>query len=320
MSTVRAFGGILSGGGSFGWLASLQSLAARLTFGARRLHLGQIAGIEVTVTYTWPIFALVTFALTFGYLPESMPSFTPLDFALVGCLSVLLLFGSVLFHELCHSLVAQARGLEVRRITLFVLGGMTEIEGDIADPVDEILVYLVGPLSSLALAGSFFGLGRLPNAGGPVLAVMPYLATINLVLAVVNFVPGLPLDGGRVLRAAVWKATGSARSATYWASVLGQGFAVVLVLLAVAQLATGGFLGAAWNLFIAWVLNGAAGSSRQVPATDVVRAPAAEIPPTALRLADAPMPVRVDEGPRIASSVADCVLGAPGHGAAGTVR
>lgn len=297
MSAVTVFQSGLSRGAR-AWRSSAPSRAGRLRFVHRSLRLGRIAGFDVTVTYTWPIFALVTFALTVGYLPGTMPSFTPLDFAVLGCLAILLLFCSVLVHELSHSLVARARGLRVRGITLFVLGGMTQIDGEVEDPVDELLIFLAGPLSSLALAGAFLGLGRVPNAGGPVLAIMPYLATINLVLAAVNFVPGLPLDGGRVLRAAVWKATGSANSATYWASVLGQAFAVVLVVLAIVQLASGSYLGGVWNLFIGWFLNNAAKSSRRIPLLSVVYAQdEGKVPAIPRLLADAPAIVRVDEDP-----------------------
>ncbi len=299
MSAVRAYPGRSGRGAWAGWTTGLASLVGRLRLGERRIGLGQVAGVEVSVTYTWPIFALVTFALTFGYLPGSMPNYPPLDFALLGVLSILLLFGSVLVHELSHSLVARARGLGVRRITLFVLGGYTEIEGDVDDPVDEILIFLVGPLSSLALAASFFGLGRIPNSGGPVLAIMPYLATINLVLAIVNFVPGLPLDGGRVLRAAVWKATGKASYATYWTSVLGQAFAVVLVVLGVVQLASGGYLGGAWNLFAAWFLNGAALGSRRIQPLSVVFARATDdVAPTSLLPSEAPAVAPLEDEPR----------------------
>jgi Zn-dependent protease len=220
----------------------------------------------VKVRYTWPIFALVTFALTAGYLPGMMPSLPRRGYVLLGVLSAMLLFLSVLVHEASHALVAQARGLRVTGIVLFILGGYCEIDGEADDPLDELLVFLVGPIASLLLAGCFFGISLLPTPDSGVFLIPSYLATINLVLAAVNFVPGLPLDGGRVLRAAVWRFTGRADTATYWASTLGQVFAFALALFGVYMLVQGNYLGGVWNLFIGGFLNRTAASCRQRPA------------------------------------------------------
>lgn len=300
MSAARASQSGRSRGTRLGWQGGLRSLAGRLQFVRRRLRLGRVAGVEVNVNYSWPIFPLVTFALTITYLPTSLISLGPAVLAPLALVAALLLLGSLLVHELGHTLVARARGLKVNGITLFFLGGYTELDGELDDPIDELLIFLAGPLCSIAVAGSFFTLSRLPIAQSPVFAILPSLATVNLIIAAVNLVPGLPLDGGRVLRAVVRSATGSPNAATYWASIVGQVFAVVLVVLAGVQLANGSFLGGAWNLFIAWFLNGAALSSRRAPQVAVVYAGAAgDAIPTAILPSDVPVVVRVDEDHRL---------------------
>jgi Zn-dependent protease len=183
---------------------------------------------------------------------------------MLGGTLVLLLFASVLVHELGHSLTARARGLHVSNITLFVFGGMTVLEEEVDVPDDEIVVYVVGPIASLGLAGLFWGIGSVGDPESRIVMALPYLSVINLVLAAIYLVPGFPLDGGRVLRGVVWKATGSAYAGVNWASWLGQAFAALLVALAAIQFFDGNYLGAAWNVLIGWFLNGIAKGSRHV--------------------------------------------------------
>ena len=243
--------------------------------------LGRIFGIEVRVHATWFLaFAFVTWALAGGYFrflaPRQGGPGTPL---LLGAISALLLFGSVLVHEFSHSLVAQARGLRVRDITLFVFGGVSNIGGDARTARDELLIALVGPLTSFALAGAFWfaaqaigtapGLGllfgspralRTLSAPG---AVLTYLAIVNVALGAFNLLPAFPLDGGRVLRSLLWGTTGRYGRATAIAATLGQVCGFALAGLGLLRLVVFGDLSGMWTVFLGWFLSQAAGASRR---------------------------------------------------------
>ncbi len=228
------------------------------------LVIGRISGIEIGVHYTWLlIFALITFSLAVGYFPAAAPGVAPSAYWLLGAASALLLFLSVLIHELSHSILAQRRGLPVRGITLFIFGGVSSIEQEATTPRDEFWISFVGPLSSLILAGLFWGLSFLAAGGGIATALLSYLATINLALALFNLLPGFPLDGGRVLRAVIWAVSGDRRKATNWAAAVGHVFAFLLIAYGFVQILGGNWLGGIWTAFIGWFLNGAADSSRQ---------------------------------------------------------
>ena len=210
----------------------------------------------------------------------------------------MLFFGSVLVHELAHALVAQARGIRVQDITLFLFGGATRARVESRGPGDEFLIALVGPLTSGLLAALF---GIIAGLGGdslstPLAGTLGYLAWTNLLLAGFNLVPGFPLDGGRLLRSAIWKATGSLTRATRVASVSGQGVGWLLVAAGVAFLLAGDLAGGIWFAFIGWFLVQAARSSYQelqlqqllrgVEAEDVMAGNLLRIPPE-LSLQDA---------------------------------
>ena len=224
-----------------------------------------VRGIEVGVHYSWLIiFALVTWSLStyvFPGVPE-LRGIPDIQFWLLGALTAVLLFASVLIHELAHSFVALARGLKARSITLFIFGGVSNLAGEAPDAATEFVVAIVGPLTSFVLAGIAFAIATVASEPR-VEVVASYLMLINFVLGVFNLVPGFPLDGGRVLRSILWKATGSLRKATVWAANVGKivaylmfGYAVVLVLN--NQLIGGIYTGA-----IAWFLYSAAAMSVQ---------------------------------------------------------
>src|SRR2546425_2739139 len=187
-------------------------------------RVGRVLGIPVGVHHTWIVaFVLVAWSLAIGFFPGSYPGWTPSTYWLAGALAALLLFVSVLIHEISHAVVARARGLRVRGITLFVFGGVATIEGEAEEPLDEFLIAVVGPITSLAIAAaSWLASGLAPSDRGVVHAIMAYLALANLILALFNLVPGFPLDGGRVLRAIIWALSGSLRTATDVATYLGQ--------------------------------------------------------------------------------------------------
>ena len=236
------------------------------------VRLFTVAGIEVGVHFSWLIiFGLVTWSLATGFFPDIYGQVRPgqqLDDVtawLLAAISALLLFGSVLVHELAHSFVARARGLEAKSITLFIFGGVSNLGGESKDPATEFLVAVVGPLTSFAIAGVAFVVALL--IGDPVWEiVVSYLAVVNLLLGAFNLIPGFPLDGGRVFRSIVWKITNSLRRATEIASTVGQlvGYGFIAwglwILLASPR---GNFLGGLWIGAIGWFLQNAASASRQ---------------------------------------------------------
>lgn len=226
----------------------------------RAWTIGRIAGIRIRVDWTWSIiFVLVTVSLAVGYFPVVFPGLSAGVYWGLGVVSSLLLFASVLAHELAHSLVAIREGLPVESITLFVFGGVSQIEEEPRTAADEFRMAIVGPATSLVLGGIFLGvyLALLP-ASGPAAAVAQYLGIINLALGAFNLLPGFPLDGGRVLRAILWGATGNLRRSTRIASLVGQGFAFLLIFTGIALLFSGNFLAGIWLAFIGWFLNNAA--------------------------------------------------------------
>src|SRR5215213_5428997 len=259
---------------------------------------GRIAGIEVRIDSSWVLIALlITYSM---YLRTSVLYRELSGGGAVGLasLSAVLFFGSVLVHELAHALVAQARGIRVQDITLFLFGGATRAKVDSRGPGDEFLIALVGPLTSGLLAGLF---GIAAGLGGdllstPLAGTFGYLAWTNLLLAGFNLVPGFPLDGGRLLRAAIWKTTGNLSRATRVASLAGQAVGWLLVAAGVASLLGGNLAGGIWFAFIGWFLVQAARSSYQelqlrdmlrgVEAEDVMAGNLLRIPPD-LSLQDA---------------------------------
>jgi Zn-dependent protease/CBS domain-containing protein len=226
---------------------------------------GSVLGVEIRIDYTWfAIFALILWTLTRSVFPASYPSQPPLMYFAMGAAGTLLFFASLLAHELSHSLVARSRGIPVERITLFIFGGMAQTKEEFEKPGDEFVIAIAGPIMSLALAASFW-LVAWAAAGADSLAAVAnvtfYLAVVNFALAVFNLFPGLPLDGGRLLRAAVWKRTGDLRRATRVASNGGKVFGYVLMVWGLLNLFGGNPVGGMWLLFIGWFVRMAAESS-----------------------------------------------------------
>lgn len=220
----------------------------------------RIAGIDIKIDTSWIfIFGLITWALARHYFPAQYPNWPMGQYWLVGLIASLLLFSSVLAHELAHSMVARSRGEEVRSITLFLFGGVAEISKEPETPAREFVIALVGPVSSLIIAAFFFGLWRgMEGISEPVAALSRYLSIINGILALFNMIPGFPLDGGRVLRAIAWKATGDLKRATRIASVTGQVVAFLLIILGISQILRGLFFNGLWTALIGWFIHSAA--------------------------------------------------------------
>ena len=219
-----------------------------------------IAGIPIYVHASWlAVYALITWTLAIGYFPRTLPDGTTATYWIAGLVGALLLFVSVLLHELAHALVARRHGLTVRGITLHVFGGVSQLEDEPPTPRAEFLIAVVGPLTSFAIGGGLWALaasGLL--AGGVAGAIVQYLAWINVAVGVFNLVPGFPLDGGRLLRAALWQWKGTLSRATYIASRVGTAIAVGLMGLGALQVLTGGLVGGLWLIFIGLFLRTAA--------------------------------------------------------------
>jgi Zn-dependent protease/CBS domain-containing protein len=225
-------------------------------------RVARIAGIEVRVDSSWVVIALlITYSM---YLRAAglYPELSGGGAVALGIAATVLFFGSVLVHELAHALVAQARGIRVQDITLFLFGGATRARVESRGPGEEFLIALVGPLTSGLLA-ALFGIVAGLGLSRPLAGTFGYLAWTNLLLAGFNLVPGFPLDGGRLLRAAIWRATGSLARATRVASLSGQGVGWLLVAGGVGFLLAGDLAGGIWFAFIGWFLVQAARSSYQ---------------------------------------------------------
>lgn len=230
------------------------------------IPLGRILGIPIGLDYSWfVIFALLTWMLATSYYPAEFAGWPPLQYWLVGAATAIMLFASVLLHELGHSVVALRYRIPVRSITLFLFGGVAEIGAEPPSAKAEFLIAIAGPLVSLALAVIFYSMEPTVSGVEPLLGLAKYVAYINLALFLFNLIPGYPLDGGRVFRAIVWAVTGNMRRATLVAANVGRGFAFLFIFIGVLRMASGNFGGGLWLAFIGWFLDNAASSQvRQV--------------------------------------------------------
>jgi Zn-dependent protease len=231
----------------------------------KRLVLFELFGFKVQADMSWLFLALlVTWSLAQGFFPAFYPDLPPATYWKMGVIGMIGLFFSLVLHELSHALVARHYGLSIKGITLFIFGGVAEMEEEPDSAKTEFLMAIAGPIASLALAAGFHGLSLAGKAQGlpdSVFGVSGYLAFINVVLAVFNLVPAFPLDGGRALRAALWYWKGDLRWATRIASRSGEVFGIMLIFLGVLSVLTGDFIGGMWLFLIGLFLRGAAGAS-----------------------------------------------------------
>lgn len=292
-------------------------------------RLGRIFGIKIDVDWSWLfIFLLVTWNLTtvFSNVHPGWGTVLNVGVALVASL---LFFGSVLAHELAHSLMAIAQGVPVRSIKLFLFGGVSNIEREPPSPRAEFLITIVGPLTSIVLGGIFIllsGVGAISIGGaiqdpnqaladlGPIMTLLLWLGPINILLGVFNLIPGFPLDGGRILRSILWAVTGSLRNATRLASYVGQGIAWLMIIGGVAMVFGAeipffgtGLVSGLWLAFIGWFLNNASVQSyRQVVVQNLLE----DLPVSAIMRRDPPV---VHPASPISSLVHDSVMGTDEH-------
>lgn len=226
-----------------------------------RIRLARILGIDIFLDYTWFILGILiawTFTDVYGDLT---PGLSERSHLVMGILSAVLFFASLLVHELSHAVVAQSKKIPVDSITLFIFGGVARIKRDASSPKDEFLIAIVGPLSSVAFGALFLAIGWGSERAGllaPAL-IFQVLGLINFLLAAFNMLPGFPLDGGRVLRAAAWRITGDMLKATRIASLAGRALAGILIMVGVYRIFFADQLfGGVWLILIALFLYQAA--------------------------------------------------------------
>ena len=254
------------------------------------VRLFRLAGIDIAVHPSWlVIFGLVSWSLATAYFPVVLPDADGGTHVALGVAAALLLFGSVLVHELAHSLVARAKGLAVHSITLFLFGGVSNLAGESPRPGVEFQVAIVGPLSSFAIGGLALAASAAAPAGSAIQAVLGYLGVVNLLLGGFNLIPGFPLDGGRVLRSVAWRVTGSLRRATEIAGTVGIVVAYGFFLWGLFRVLNGDLFGGLWTAAIGWFLQNAASASigqvrlegtlRGTRVGDIVRPDERSVPP-----------------------------------------
>lgn len=223
------------------------------------LTIGRVLGIPVALDYSWfLVFVLVSWILGRSYFPTEFPGWSPFWYWAVAVITTLLLFASVLIHEIGHSITARYFRLPVKRIVLFIFGGVAQIVGEPPSAKAEFWIALAGPVTSFILGILFQWLTGFTTSLPQLFAIVKYLAMINIVLAVFNLIPGFPLDGGRVFRAIVWGITKNFRKATFVAAGVGRGFAFLFIFLGALQIIGGRLGDGLWTLFIGWFLDNAA--------------------------------------------------------------
>lgn len=223
--------------------------------------IGRIMGIPIRVHFTWlVIFGLITWSLSTFYFPNAAPDLPVTSYWIKGAFAALLLFGSVAFHELAHSIVAKRYKISIESITLFIFGGVAQMKGEPPHPRAEFNIAIAGPLSSFFLALVFYSLSA--NTGDSVNALFSYLAQINLILGIFNLIPGFPMDGGRVLRSIIWKKKKNFFYATQKASGIGQKIALFFIFFGLFSI-FGRMPGGIWFMLIGWFLYTAAQASYQ---------------------------------------------------------
>lgn len=234
---------------------------------SKSLSLGKWFGIEIRLDFSWfIIFFLVTWSLAFGILPDTYPSLGLKLNIILGLITSVLFFLSALIHELTHSLVARSAGLEVKRITLFLFGGAALIDEEPSSPKAEFKIAVVGPGASFLIALIFWSLkvwSRQLGFSLPLIAVFSTLASINIMMALFNLLPGFPLDGGRVLRAILWKLSRDYKKATRWAASGGRVVAWLLIFTGASRLLTADLGGGIWLMFLGLFLDQAASASEK---------------------------------------------------------
>jgi Zn-dependent protease/predicted transcriptional regulator len=232
----------------------------------KRVRLFELLGFEVRIDWSWIIIAiLIAWSLSTGFFPFRFEGLSTRTYWLMGIIGAIGLFLSIIAHELCHSLIARMYGMPMKGITLFIFGGLAEMSDEPPSARAEFAMAGVGPLSSILIACIFYviftlGKGVFPQ---PINGVIGYLALINAILAGFNLVPAFPLDGGRMLRAALWGWKKNLRWATRVSSNIGSIFGIFLIIMGLMNILSGNFIGGMWWFLIGMFVQGAAKASYQ---------------------------------------------------------
>ncbi len=227
------------------------------------IRVGNLFGIPFYIHPSWfLVLGLVTWSYSSG-LAAQFPQLSVGLALLLGLMTAMMLFACVVAHELGHSFVAIGQGIDVKSITLFIFGGLASLEKESKTPGEAFWVAIAGPLVSLLLCGIVTAIGVTTAASGPLAAILGVLASVNLALALFNLIPGLPLDGGNILKALVWKITGNPYKGVTFASRVGQIFGWVAILSGVLPLLLFGNFGNFWNLLVGFFLLQNAGNAAQ---------------------------------------------------------
>ncbi len=233
----------------------------------KRFTIFKLLGFEVKIDLSWLILAvLVTWSLAVGFFPSYIQGLPPEYYWWMGIAGTVGLLFSIIFHELSHSVVARRLGLPMKGITLFIFGGVAEMEKQPASPRVEFWMAIAGPLSSVALSVicyGFYNIARTNYWPPSVIGVLYYLGYLNILLAAFNMIPAFPLDGGRVLRAALWRWKNNLRWATQVGSRIGSGFGAGFIILGVVTVIQGNFISGMWWALIGFFLRSAAHASYQ---------------------------------------------------------
>jgi len=233
----------------------------------KRIKLFKLLGFEVRIDWSWIIIALlITWSLSKGLFPAYYKNLSTQTYWWMGIIGALGLFLSIIAHEFSHSLVARKYGIPMKGITLFIFGGVAEMDEEPPSPKVEFMMAIAGPLSSILIALIFYGIhavGKQSGLSEPINGVVGYLGWINGILAGFNLLPAFPLDGGRILRSILWSARNNLRWATYISSRIGSGFGIFFIVLGVIQIFQGNFVGGMWWFLIGMFLQSAAKMSYQ---------------------------------------------------------
>ena len=253
------------------------------------IRLGRIFGIEVG--FNWSlifIFALVAWTLATNVLPQTVPGSAPLLYWLVGAIGAILFYASLLAHELSHAIVARRNGVKVAGITLWLFGGVSQLEGEPASARSEALIAGVGPLTSFVVGGVAIGIAIVIPGTDLASALFSWLGFVNIVLGLFNLVPAFPLDGGRLLSSLLWWRSGSRVSGVHNAVRVGRVFAYLMIAAGVLGLFLGSGVSGIWLAFVGWFLLSAgaaeeAGSTvrtalRAVPVSAAMTSPVVTLP------------------------------------------
>jgi Zn-dependent protease/predicted transcriptional regulator len=232
-----------------------------------QIKLGRMFGVEIGLHYSWIVIALLIVFSLAGHFRETNSQWGDGVVLITAVATGVLFFAAIIAHELAHSVVAKSRGVPVRSITLFALGGVAQIEKEASDAKTEFLIAIVGPITSFAIGAVLIafslaaGWEPMETAKTPVLAMMVWLGYINIVLGLFNLIPGFPLDGGRVLRAIVWWVTRDAVRSTRIAARVGQTVALFFIITGIYRLFNGAGFAGLWIAIIGWFLLEAAGAT-----------------------------------------------------------